>query len=67
MIAPFPMSPLQCLLQFSSKAIEVLLHNKAFVVKRSTNETGRMGQVTWSKFESILAAWQTAKERAGFN
>ncbi|CAL1164218.1 unnamed protein product, partial [Cladocopium goreaui] len=46
-------------------AIEVLLKNRAFVVKRlpadmPPSADNRKGQVTWSKYESVLAAWNDA-------
>ena len=55
-----------------AQAIEVLLKNRAFVVKRlpadmPPSADNRKGQVTWSKYESVLAAWNDAKFRAGFN
>jgi hypothetical protein len=53
--------------------VEVLLKTKAFVVKRTASSDDvekpsllKKGQVTWSKFPNVQAAWQEAKTRAGF-
>ena len=54
------------------KAIEVLLRNQAFVVKRfgevdgPAQDTLKKGQVTWKKFPSVLDAWKEAISRSGF-
>ena len=55
-----------------TEAIECLLKNRAFVVKKTSRlhhapDTLKTGQVTWSKFGGIEAAWQEAKRRAGHN
>ena len=50
-----------------AKAVEVLLRSRAFVVKRtSDNSESGKGQVTWSKFPSVADAWSEAKRRSGF-
>ena len=51
-----------------SKAVEVLLRCRAFVVKRTCddNPESRRGQVTWSKFPTVADAWGEAKRRSGF-
>lgn len=53
------------------QAIEVLLKNKAFVVKRigapangeenTDSEGGRTGQITWAKSGGCEASWVKAK------
>ena len=50
----------------SAQAIEVLLKNKAFVVKRCASDQGVKGQITWAKVGGIEEAWAMAVERAGF-
>lgn len=54
-----------------AKAIEVLLKNKAFVIKKHADGAGgRKGdgpsQITWSRYGGVGPAWATAKEQAGF-
>ena len=51
-----------------AQAVECLLRNHAFVVKRVSEEhpSGRKGQVTWSKYDSVEDAWKEAKIRSGF-
>jgi len=60
-----------------AQAIEVLLANRAFVVKRvglisGQDDSGappadrKSGQVTWSKYKTTGAAWEIAKQRANF-
>ena len=45
---------------------EVLLHKKAFFVKRVGNDgTGPVGQVSWSKHGGPKAAWKVLLERSG--
>ena len=52
------------------KVIEVLCSKKAFVVKKCANGAppaeGLTGQITWSRFENVAAAWKFAKDRACF-
>lgn len=64
-----PSNPMRQLLRPTVEAIEVLVFTKAFVVKRTTatGDKGRVGQVTWSKFNGVENAWLEAKTRAGFD
>ncbi|CAK9041192.1 unnamed protein product, partial [Durusdinium trenchii] len=52
-----------------AQAIEVLCKTRAFVVKRVgghvEGQTSK-GQVSWSKFPTVQAAWEAAKLRANF-
>ena len=52
------------------KAVEVLMRQRAFVVKKigsgaASANAGR-GQITWSKFNSPAEAWAAAKEKANW-
>lgn len=50
-----------------AKAIEVLLKNKAFVIKKHADGEGDgPSQITWSRYGGVGPAWATAKEQAGF-
>lgn len=55
-------------------AIEVLLKQRAYVVKRlddsvasGPDDKSGLGQVTWSKYGGASKAWAVAASRAGFN
>lgn len=54
------------------KAIEVLLRNKAFVIKKvapsgeGASVPTPKGQLTWSKFGGVAGAWEVAKEKANW-
>ena len=62
----------------STQAIEVLVSNKAYVVEKigvinanKGEDTGdsqpiKSAQVTWSKRENPLRAWEIAKHRSNF-
>ncbi|CAK8988089.1 30S ribosomal protein S6 [Durusdinium trenchii] len=55
----------------SGAAIEVLLKQRAYVVKRLSSDlpadaNAGKGQVTWSKYGGPVLAWQEATRRAGF-
>lgn len=52
----------------SSRArIEVLLRQKAFFAKvLADGAPGPIGQISFSKFDSVESAWEEAKRRAGF-
>ena len=60
------------LLSIDAEAIEVLVCNGAYVVKKvgttkdNPDAKGRLGQVTWSKFGDATHAWDVACERANF-
>ena len=54
------------------KVIEVLCSKKAFVVKKCAGgalpaEGSPTGQITWSRFSDVAAAWECAKKRACFD
>ena len=50
-----------------AQAIEVLLHHKAFFVKRPANNAKKpkTGQVSWAKAGGVEEAWSMAKKNAG--
>lgn len=55
----------------SGAAVEVLLKTRAFIVKKLSHsvvedDAHRRGQITWSKFPDISAAWAEATRRSGF-
>lgn len=53
----------------AAQAIEVLLKTKAYIVKKLAKDfedSGRVGQVTWSKYKGPQSAWEEAKNRSGF-
>lgn len=51
----------------SSEAIEVLLKNKAYVIKRCHPECENpiSGQITWGRFGGPASAWLEALQRSG--
>lgn len=52
------------------EAIEILLRSRAFVCKKVSDPSSRhlkKGQVTWSRYDSVSAAWDAAKEQSGFD
>lgn len=46
-----------------------MLKTRAFVCKKVANDVAgtKTGQVTWSLFANIGGAWQSAKQRSGFD
>lgn len=52
-----------------TQVIEVLLKTRAYIVKKLAKDfedSGRTGQVTWSKYKGPHYAWEEALNRSGF-
>ena len=50
----------------SAEAVEVLLRQEAFVVKRGGGGAGSKGQISWKKHPTVAQAWDAAKQKANW-
>ena len=55
-------------IEFSGARVEILLDKKAYFIKKiAAGSPGPAGQITWSKFNGPVEAWNLVKSRSGLN